>query len=548
MDKTRVYSYLRFSDPKQAEGHSAERQIEYARRWAEENGAELDTTLTLRDEGLSAYHQRHVKSGALGAFLLAVDEGRIPSGSVLIVEGLDRLSRAEPIQAQAQLAQIINAGITVVTASDGKRYNRELLKAQPMDLVYSLLVMIRAHEESDTKSKRVSAAVRRQCKAWVDGTFRGIIRNGKDPAYLRWTGERFELIPERADLMRRMLELWVDGYGFASIMRKFKDEGADLSLVPTASSTVYKMAAGKFIAGIKEIDVDGEHFELHDYYPPLVDDELYSRIRAQNDTRRWKRGPTVTPGVVVGIGITFCGYCGSGMSQQNLWSTRRVQKNGLPYDGHRRTRCAHSADTCISGSASAAQIERAIFGYCSDQFRLDALLTPKFDPAQPIRAELAKARSEIAEKEAQLQRLTDALIEASTDAAPLAFIRKANELEANLAELRGKARQMEADLLRCSHREQPAAAKAWKDLMHGIENLDPDVRMTARKLVTDTFERIAIFVHGVNKAPARTAPIDVVLLTRTGNTRMLRINRRTGELIDASDFSGIAVDNDCARR
>lgn len=28
------------------------------------------------------------------------------------------------------------------------------IKAQPMDLVYSLLVMIRAHEESDTKSKR----------------------------------------------------------------------------------------------------------------------------------------------------------------------------------------------------------------------------------------------------------------------------------------------------------------------------------------------------------------------------------------------------------
>ncbi|MFD1691589.1 hypothetical protein ACFSHR_08620 [Azotobacter chroococcum] len=52
---------------------------------------------------------------------------------MLIVEGLDRLSRAEPLQAQAQLAQIINAGITVVTASDGREYNREGLKAQPMD-------------------------------------------------------------------------------------------------------------------------------------------------------------------------------------------------------------------------------------------------------------------------------------------------------------------------------------------------------------------------------------------------------------------------------
>lgn len=169
--RSRVYSYLRFSDPKQAAGSSADRQVEYARRWAADHGMALDDALSLRDEGLSAYHQKHVKQGALGVFLLAVDEGRIAPGSVLVVEGPDRLSRAEPIQAQAQLAQSINADITVVTASDGRAYNREGLKAQPMDLVYSLLVTIRAHEESDTKSKRVKAAIRRQCQGWTNGTW-----------------------------------------------------------------------------------------------------------------------------------------------------------------------------------------------------------------------------------------------------------------------------------------------------------------------------------------------------------------------------------------
>jgi hypothetical protein len=84
--KSRVYSYLRFSDPKQAAGSSADRQLEYATRWAAEQGMELDSTLSLRDEGLSAYHQRHVKQGALGVFLAAADEGRIMPGSVLVVE------------------------------------------------------------------------------------------------------------------------------------------------------------------------------------------------------------------------------------------------------------------------------------------------------------------------------------------------------------------------------------------------------------------------------------------------------------------------------
>ncbi|MNM68853.1 hypothetical protein D3C81_804210 [compost metagenome] len=54
--KARVYSYLRFSDPKQAAGSSADRQLEYARRWAAERGMALDAALSMQDEGLSAYH------------------------------------------------------------------------------------------------------------------------------------------------------------------------------------------------------------------------------------------------------------------------------------------------------------------------------------------------------------------------------------------------------------------------------------------------------------------------------------------------------------
>jgi DNA invertase Pin-like site-specific DNA recombinase len=95
-----VYSYLRFSDARQSAGSSADRQAQYAARWAKERRLPLDESLSLRDEGLSAHHQRHVKQGALGTFLKAVDEGRIAPGSVLVVEGLDRLSRAEPIQAR----------------------------------------------------------------------------------------------------------------------------------------------------------------------------------------------------------------------------------------------------------------------------------------------------------------------------------------------------------------------------------------------------------------------------------------------------------------
>jgi hypothetical protein len=81
-----VYCYTRFSDPKQAVGSSLDRQVNYATKWAIEHGMEVDEPLSLKDEGLSAYHQRHVKFVALGVFLRDVEDGRVESGSVLIVE------------------------------------------------------------------------------------------------------------------------------------------------------------------------------------------------------------------------------------------------------------------------------------------------------------------------------------------------------------------------------------------------------------------------------------------------------------------------------
>src|SRR5450830_1100967 len=97
----KVYSYIRFSDAKQAAGFSTDRQQAYAERWASENGLALDTDLSMRDEGLSAYHQRHVKTGALCVLLPTIDSGALEHVSMLVVAGLDRLSRAEPIQAHS---------------------------------------------------------------------------------------------------------------------------------------------------------------------------------------------------------------------------------------------------------------------------------------------------------------------------------------------------------------------------------------------------------------------------------------------------------------
>ena len=536
MSKTRVYSYLRFSDPKQAAGHSAERQLTFARKWAEEHEAELDTDLTMRDEGLSAYHQHHVKSGALGAFLRAIDEGRIAAGSVLVVEGLDRLSRAEPILAQAQLAQIINAGISVVTASDGKIYNRERLKAQPMDLVYSLLVMIRAHEESDTKSKRVSAAVRRQCEAWKAGTYKGIIRNGKDPSWLRWDGQRFVEIHERAEPLRKMVNLWLDGHGYASAWRTLKEEGVDISMLPKTQATFYRLVSKRYLIGTKSITAGGEEFELEGYYPPLVDPETYDRVISSRGQRKWKRGPTAIPSILTGTGMTFCGYCGSVIITQNTFSSRGPRRDGERREGSRRIRCQHSSDSCRSGSCSIERIEKAVFTYCSDQIRLDALFAAQTSDDKAANAALARAKAKVAELETKLTRITEALL-ADDGPPPVSFARAARELESKLEEAKADEAAAHQSIIAAANRQRPTVASEWKELIDRILALDIDARLKARQMVADTFERIVIYMHGIEPSTEPRCPIEIVLVGIGGSTRMIKIDRKTGNPIELEKVS-----------
>lgn len=527
-NSARVYSYLRFSDPRQSTGGSADRQLLYAQTWAAGRGLVLDESLSLRDEGLSAYHQQHVKQGALGAFLLAVSEGRIPEGSVLIVEGLDRLSRAEPIQAQAQLAQIINAGITVVTASDGREYNRAGLKAQPMDLVYSLLVMIRAHEESDTKSKRVKASIRRLCEGWVAGTYRGLVRNGKDPAWLEWTGSEWALIPARVEAVNVALDLYRKGLGAGRAAKLMHEKGYELTSWGIAGQQIYRLIRLPALRGAKRITVDGEDYLLEGYYPALLTDAEYDELQLLAGQRFRRRGAGEIPGIITGIGRSVCGYCGTALVAQNIMN--RPRADGSIADGHKRLHCtsySKNGGCKEGGSCSVVPIERALLNYCSDQLNLQRLHEVQ-DDGHGVRQQLAAASREAADIERQLAKITDALLADESGAAPLAFVRRARELEQQQGTVLERVQQLERELAARSSHAEPAQAEKWAALAVAVEEGDYAAREQVRQLVLDTFERIVIYMRGIAPQGREGKEIDLLLIPRGGKPRLLRVDRRTG--------------------
>ncbi|MDI7924944.1 recombinase family protein [Ferirhizobium litorale] len=92
--RPRAYSYVRFSTPEQMRGDSFRRQLQAAERYALTNGLVIDTKFTFHDLGVSAFRGMNKSVGMLGEFLSYVRSGDIAAGSYLLVENLDRVSRA----------------------------------------------------------------------------------------------------------------------------------------------------------------------------------------------------------------------------------------------------------------------------------------------------------------------------------------------------------------------------------------------------------------------------------------------------------------------
>lgn len=536
----RVYSYIRFSDPKQATGDSVKRQTAYAATWAKDHGMTLDDTLTLRDEGLSAYHQKHVTQGALGAFLAAVSDGRVPVGSVLIVENLDRLSRAAPIVAQGQLAQIINAGIRVITAGDDKEYSQEALEKDQSALIMSVVSMIRAHAESDLKSKRVKNAVRSRCEAWINGDFRGRIVNGRDPGWVRWNAEtkRFEHIPERAEAMRKAISLFLDGYGHVRIFAALEKTGMRVTGQKSAG-WLYNLIRRPDIIGTRLLKADGEKFELKNYYPPLVSEDEYNRVLVACAERsrapRSAGGKSKIAGLFTGLGVATCGHCGRGVVARN--QTRKLKnEKGESYfvlnaDGtpaiDRRYVCAQCGDEKKSASVSAKYVERALLNFANNQEIFESLISVT-DRTGPLSVKLTEVRAAIASNDKRVNALLEASL--TDEGIPQAALRKMREMESESLKLKDRETTLSAEIAVLSKTVDVGLFDQWKAIREKVlaDDYAYDDRMKCRGLIRDTFSKIAFHFDAHNPNGGRGFAL--ILESKTGERRRLTIDRGTGSV------------------
>jgi|APEBP8051072266_1049373.scaffolds.fasta_scaffold00786_24 DNA invertase Pin-like site-specific DNA recombinase len=305
-----AYSYLRFSTAEQSKGDSLRRQLEQSEKWAVDHGLVLDTKLQLHDLGISAFDKSNVSKGMLGGFLKAIEQHRIEPGSYLLVESLDRLSRALVLDALQQFISILNAGITIVTLADNQIYSKESVGDNWSQLIISISIMSRANEESVMKSKRVSAAWQKKLQ---DATSSGKLITKNVPKWFNVVNGTIQLIPERAEVVRRIFQLVKDGVGQHTIVRLLNEDTPAWSKTGSwQMSYVQKILTSPAVYG--SIEINGT--EVPDYFPKVLAKEECFYVRALRTARRTSLNSGSRKGVVVSnlfSGLLKCGYCNASM-------------------------------------------------------------------------------------------------------------------------------------------------------------------------------------------------------------------------------------------
>lgn len=282
-----TYLYIRYSTEKQERGSSEDRQMDLARAYCPT--LINDEVHVYFDKGKSAYKGEHLDDGGeLKRFRDNVSKGTVPKGSTLLVEDLDRLSRADMWKASDFLRELTGEGITVVTLRDRKEYKGTLTVS---DAITSLIKQELAHEESRNKGIRVAGSyVKRYAAARAGKKVQVLL-----PSWLEWVGEdvEYNLKEPEVTVIRDIFNMAAKGWSYAMICKDLNQRN-----VPTfrgkagalwIATSVSALVKGKAVLG--EYAPNDGLPPIPEYFPAAITVEQFN---AAQGARAIRKGSGVT--------------------------------------------------------------------------------------------------------------------------------------------------------------------------------------------------------------------------------------------------------------
>jgi DNA invertase Pin-like site-specific DNA recombinase len=400
-------SYLRFSHPDQMKGDSIRRQTALTEAWCDRNKVRLDASLSLRDLGVSAFRGKHRENPdkhGLACFLRAVEQSKVPRGSYLIIENLDRLSREEERTALRLWMDILDAGINIVQLEPETVFRHD--KCDMIDIFRAIIELSRGHSESARKSHLIGQKWGEKKRRVRAGEAQQVSqRMGKDryiltrriPAWVQEVNGQLVARPERANIIRHIFDLALSGMGSQQIARKLTVDQVppfgrcgrwNKQYVLTLLTD--RRLTGEYQPRHSDGTPDGE--PVPGYYPKLIDELELQAVQQEAQKRK------CLPGRVRKFVALFAGLVKNARDGQPYHSALNVRKGRQP--------CRYLVNSSAQGHAQLLSFPLRTF-----ERALCALLA-ELDPHEVLNGDrppddsLALA-AELARIDATLQALAD---------------------------------------------------------------------------------------------------------------------------------------------
>jgi len=436
-----AYSYIRFSTPQQSLGQSAERQLEKSRAWAKAKGIRL--VETFRDDGISSYRAKNYHIGALQNLMQACRQKRIKKGDYLLVEAIDRISRADYLTAHSIMIELIKTyGLRIITIDDGVEFSAETFSKEhflPQVLTAKL-------QTANLESKRKSDLLHDKWASRRVKAKDGIKTNFRKPSWLEWdsANNTYLLNKVAARSIQAIFRVYNEGYGAVEIVRALNGAGkvivqklfgaAPIPPLPGCSkwtlAMIQKLLTARELIGELQfykqkeeyVEQDGivhlkrkSHAEgdpIANYFPRVISDAAFYRVQEQLRKRNVKgpKKPDSAPPLFTGL--LYCAECTGPIWQQASYTRLKNGKRNV----HVYLRCSHAR--LYSGTAHSLAscrldlFESTFFKYVAEYLKLSTLfpVAEQDDLIGELIAEAVSIEEDIARlKKMQGQWLKDAV-------------------------------------------------------------------------------------------------------------------------------------------
>ena len=345
-----AYSYIRFSTPEQSFGDSKRRQIEKTIEYCNQNNLILSDD-KFHDEGISGFRGKNKIIGELARFLSLCTSKKIKSGSYLLCEHIDRISREKLWDAFGTVQKILNEGIVLVTLNDGKKYSRQILNQT--DMITLMFSMFQSNEESSKKQERIQGV-------WKNK--RNQIKNGQNvklsqiPHWLEKT-KTGEIVKndEKSTTIVMIFDMFVNKkIGTNGIHKILNKDNVPLISNKKKSkqwhkSYIVKILKNKAVTGYTQFYTLNENEETNKrqrivvpesmvkIYPRLISDEMFDEAQIKlKDSTRYNKGRIGLVNVF-SPQILRCARCNNGMyivskAKNEKWVKCKSYTDGLGCD------------------------------------------------------------------------------------------------------------------------------------------------------------------------------------------------------------------------